>query len=246
MHWSVALILAYLCGSVPTAYLAGRLLKGIDLRTIGSGNLGATNVYRTLGPIPALVVLTLDALKGFIPVAMLPSQLSGVYFFDYDKSIWWGLACGVAAILGHAKPIFLLWRGGGKGVATGAGVFAALAPPALGLALLVFITVAFWSGIVSLASLAAALSLPILVGLLLGADSPVFIVSIFIAGFVVWTHRANISRLSTGEEPRTFRRSIAEVAASTARDAASSAAREAAGGASRDAAASSPKRPERE
>lgn len=210
MHWSLALILAYLSGSVPTAYLAGRLLKGVDLRTIGSGNLGATNVYRNLGALPAALVLAVDALKGAIPVLLLPSQLSGVYFFEHRTMLWWGLACGVAAIVGHAKPIFLLWRGGGKGVATGAGVFGALAPIATAIAFLVFLTVAFGSGFVSLASIMSALALPLAVGVTLGPSSPVFWVSLLIAAFVIWSHRANIVRLRAGSEPRTFRQSAEE------------------------------------
>jgi glycerol-3-phosphate acyltransferase PlsY len=206
MHWTVALFISYLFGSVPTAYLAGRLLKGIDLRTVGSGNLGATNVYRSLGTVPALLVLVLDALKGFVPVALLPSQLSGVYFFEYQTMVWWGLACGVAAIIGHTKPIFLLGRGGGKGVATAAGVFGALAPPALAIALLVFLTVAFGTGIVSLASIAAAVAMPLAVGLTLGVGSPIFVISLVVSTFVVWSHRKNIQRLRVGLEPRTFGR----------------------------------------
>lgn len=210
MHWSVALILAYLSGSFPSAYLAGRALKGVDLRTVGSGNLGATNVYRSIGTLPAILVLALDALKGAVPVLLLPSQLSGVYFFERRTMLWWGLACGVAAIAGHAKPVFLLWKGGGKGVATAAGVFGALAPVATAVGLLIFITIAFSSGFVSLASIGAALALPIAVGATLGATSPVFAVSVVIASFVIWSHRANIARLRDGAEPRTFRRSVKE------------------------------------
>lgn len=210
MHWTVALLLAYLCGSFPTAYLAGRFLKGVDLRTVGSGNLGATNVYRHLGVLPAIIVLAVDALKGALPVALLPSQLSGVYFFEHRQTLWWGLACGIAAIAGHAKPIFLLGKGGGKGVATGAGVFAALAPLALSIAAVVFVGVAFGSGFVSLASIISALALPVAVGITMGAGSPVFPVSIIIAGFVVWSHRANVARLREGTEPRTFRTSVEE------------------------------------
>lgn len=210
MHWSIALFLAYLCGSFPTAYLAGRFLKGIDLRTIGSGNLGATNVYRSLGAVPAAVVLFVDAMKGFIPVAMLPSQLSGVYFFDPPKMVWWGIACGVAAILGHSKPIFLLGKGGGKGVATAAGVFGALAPLSMGFALVSFLVVVTVTGIVSLASLTSAVVLPIAIAVRLGVPSPVFIISVVVSTFVIWSHRANIRRLRAGTEPQTFRRSTSE------------------------------------
>lgn len=114
MHWSLALALAYLSGSLPSAYLAGRLLKGVDLRTVGSGNLGATNVYRNLGAVPAIGVLLLDALKGALPVLYLPVRIAGVFGFQTNDLLWWGLACGVAAIFGHAKPIFLLWKGEGR------------------------------------------------------------------------------------------------------------------------------------
>ncbi len=205
MHWSVALTLAYLIGSIPTAYLAGRLLKGIDLRTIGSGNLGATNVYRNLGAIPAAVVLVLDAAKGALPVLLLAPRIRGVYVFDLREAMWWGLACGVMAIIGHATPIFLLWKGGGKGVATAAGVFGALAPAATGIAILVFITVAASSGYVSLASIAAAVALPVAVLVTLGAKSPALLVATAVAAFVVAMHWKNIQRLRAGTEPRTFR-----------------------------------------
>ncbi len=204
IHWSLALFIAYLSGSIPTAYLAGRLLKGIDLRTIGSGNLGATNVYRNLGTVPAVAVLLLDAAKGAVPVLLLPRVLSGVRFFEGRELLWWGLGLGIAAIAGHAKPVFLGWKGGGKGVATAAGVFAALAPAALGVALIVFIVVAAGSGFVSVASIAAAVTLPMAVALTLAVDSPVFYVALVVALFVVWSHRANIARLRAGTEPKTF------------------------------------------
>lgn len=204
MHPAIAIALAYVSGSIPTAYLAGRLLKGVDLRTVGSGNLGATNVYRNLGAVPAVIVLLLDAAKGAIPVLYLPKQISGVWFFEAREMLLWGLVLGIAAIAGHAKPVFLLWKGGGKGVATAAGVFAALAPAALGLALIVFIAVAAGSGFVSLASIAAAVALPLAVLTTLGMRSPVFVVSLVIAVFVVWSHRANIARMRAGTEPRTF------------------------------------------
>lgn len=204
IHWSLALFVAYLSGSIPTAYLAGRLLKGIDLRTIGSGNLGATNVYRNLGTVPAVAVLLLDAAKGAVPVLLLPRLLSGVRFFEGRELLWWGLGLGIAAIAGHAKPVFLGWKGGGKGVATAAGVFAAIAPAALGVALIVFIVVAAGSRFVSVASIAAAVTLPMAVALTLAVDSPVFYVALVVALFVVWSHRANIARLRAGTEPKTF------------------------------------------
>ena len=199
MHPALALGIAYVAGSIPSAYIAGRVLKGIDLRTVGSGNLGATNVLRNLGAPAAVVVLLADALKGGLPVALLPSRLG---LADATVALWWGLAFGIAAIAGHAKPIFLLWKGGGKGVATAAGVFAALAPAALGAALAAFALVVWRTRIVSAASITAALVLPVAVVATLGAGSPVFAVSLLIGAFVVFTHRANIQRLRAGTEPR--------------------------------------------
>ena len=206
MHPAVALGIAYLSGSVPSAYLAGRALKGIDLRTVGSGNLGATNVYRNLGTRAAVGVLVMDALKGALPVALLPRLLDERFVTSANAALWWGLACGIVAIAGHAKPIFLLGRGGGKGVATASGVFAALAPAALGVALIAFVFTAWRSGFVSLASLVAAAVLPAALLLTVGVRSPLFVVSLAVAGFVIWAHRANIGRLRQGTEPRTFSR----------------------------------------
>lgn len=202
MNPALAVLIAYVAGSFPSAYLAGRVLKGVDLRTVGSGNLGATNVYRALGAGAASVVMLLDTLKGALPVALLPTAIDSAFRDGSNATLWWGLACGVAAIAGHAKPIFLLWRGGGKGVATAAGVFGALAPAALGVVLVVFVATVYGSRLVSLASIGAALTLPLAVAVTLGAGSPVFGVACGIALFVVWMHRANIRRLRAGTEPR--------------------------------------------
>ncbi len=204
MHPALALGIAYASGSFPSAYLAGRLLKGVDLRTVGSGNLGATNVYRNLGARAAVGVLLLDAAKGALPVALLPALVSSPSAGDDTTGLWWGLAFGVAAILGHAKPMWLLWRGGGKGVATAAGVFGALAPAAFGVAFAGFLLTAWRTGIVSLASLVAALLLPSALAVTAGVRSPLFAVGLAVAIFVVWAHRSNIGRLRQGTEPRTF------------------------------------------
>lgn len=200
MGVALGLLVGYLAGSLPFAYLAGRLLKGVDLRTVGSGNLGATNVYRTLGAGPAVVVLLLDAGKGALPAALLPGLMlppdAGA-----GARLGAGLAFGVAAIAGHAKPLFLLFRGGGKGVATAAGVFGALAPVALAGAVAVFAAVLAATRYVSLGSMLAALVLPVLVWLTQGS-TPVFWVAVAVALFIVWTHRANIGRLRAGTESR--------------------------------------------
>jgi acyl phosphate:glycerol-3-phosphate acyltransferase len=189
----VGVVLAYLAGSFPSAYLAGKA-KGIDLRTVGSGNLGATNVLRTLGWKWAAPVFAADALKGWWPAGILP------YFVETQHADWWAIAYGAAAIAGHAKPIFLLWRGGGKGVATGAGVFLGLAPVAVLITTAVFAMTVYVSGYVSLGSLLAAAALPPAVAVTQGVSSVFFWPSVVIAAFVFWTHRANIGRLRRGEE----------------------------------------------
>lgn len=197
----LGLVLAYLAGSIPAAYIAGKVTKGIDLRQHGSGNLGATNVYRVLGARIAVAVLLFDAAKGAIPVLYFPRLLDPATTAASSAS-WWPIAFGVAAIAGHVRPVFLLWKGGGKGVATASGVFGALAPAAIGITLIVWFAVLVLSGYMSLASLAGAAVLPIAIGMLRGVRSPLFVVSIAVAAFVFWTHRSNIARLRRGEEPR--------------------------------------------
>jgi len=202
----LGLVLAYLAGSIPAAYIAGRVTKGIDLRQHGSGNLGATNVYRVLGAKIAAAVLLFDAAKGAIPVLYFP-RLVDPATIGTNSMAWWSIAFGVAAIAGHVRPVFLLWKGGGKGVATASGVFGALAPAAIGVTLVVWFLVLVVSGYMSLASLAGAAVLPVAIAVLRGVRSPLFVVSIAIAAFVFWTHRANIGRLRRGEEPRFGRKS---------------------------------------
>jgi glycerol-3-phosphate acyltransferase PlsY len=187
-------LIAYLAGSIPSAYLAGKF-RGIDLRQHGSGNLGATNVVRVLGPRIGAAVFIVDLLKGFLPVYFLPR------YTETLQPELWALVYGVAAILGHVKPIFLLWKGGGKGVATASGVFLALAFVPMLIAEVAWIGVFYFTRYVSLASLVGAAVLPIAILVLYREpQSPVFIASVIIALFVFWTHRANIGRLRRGEE----------------------------------------------
>lgn len=210
---ALGLVIAYLSGSIPFAYLAGRLRKGIDLRQHGSGNLGATNVYRLLGWRIALIVLLLDAAKGAVPVLLLPG-LMGVGDPSVGEYAWaWPIAYGVAAIAGHVRSVFLLWKGGGKGVATAAGVFFALALTPMIATAVVWLGVVFATGYVSLASILAAVALPIAIALVDGLDSPLLHVSLVVAAFVVWTHRANIGRLRRGEEHRFGKRKAEPVVA---------------------------------
>ena len=192
----VGILIAYLAGSIPTAYLAGKA-RGVDLRAHGSGNLGATNVARVLGTKAGIVVFVADLLKGFLPVWILPR-----YIVSENLELW-AVLFGAAAIIGHVKPIFLGGKGGGKGVATASGVFLALAFVPLLIAQAVWAMVFYVTRYVSLASLISAAILPIAI-LTWWRDplSPVFLASLVVAVFVFWTHRANIGRLRRGEEHR--------------------------------------------
>ncbi len=196
MHPAIALALAYVSGSIPFAHLVGKA-KSIDLRKQGSGNLGATNVFRVLGWKIGVAVFLADAAKGALPVLLLPPHIDSP-----REPVLWAIAVGVAAIAGHVRPLFLRFGKGGKGVATAAGVFFALAPVPMLAAFAVFVAVVLGTGYVSLASLVSAVVLPTLLAITAGPGSTIFIVSAIIATFVFWTHRANIGRLRRGEENR--------------------------------------------
>lgn len=172
----------------------------MDLRKHGSGNLGATNVTRVLGPRIGAAVFAVDVLKGFLPVFFLPALTDT----PYTEAM--ALAMGAASILGHVKPIFLLGRGGGKGVATATGVFLGLAWLPTLISFGVWVLVFAISRYVSLASLAGAVALP-LAFIVTGAplNDPEFIAAVVIAVFVFYTHRANIGRLRRREEHRFVR-----------------------------------------
>jgi acyl phosphate:glycerol-3-phosphate acyltransferase len=197
---ALGVIASYLLGSIPAAYIAGQA-SGVDLRKHGSGNLGATNVFRVLGAKIGLLVFAFDMAKGAAPVVFFPRWVPVLEMPGQDPVIY-GIICGVAAIVGHVRPIYLKFGKGGKGVATAAGVFLALAPVQTLLTLLIFAVVLLTSGYVSLGSLTAAVALPILLAVMIGVQSPLFAVSVVIALFVFWTHRANIVRLRNGEEHR--------------------------------------------
>jgi glycerol-3-phosphate acyltransferase PlsY len=190
-----AVVLAYLAGSFPTAYLVGRA-NGVDLRTVGSGNLGATNVQRTLGWSWGGLVYLVDFLKGFLPTYFLPGLVS------VERGWPWGVAMGVAAIAGHVKPIFLMGKGGGKGVATASGVFLALALWPTVAAIGAFLTVVVTTRFVSLGSIVAAVTLAVVLWVQQGAMTPLAAVACAVAAFVIWAHRENIGRLRRGEERR--------------------------------------------
>jgi acyl phosphate:glycerol-3-phosphate acyltransferase len=200
MTW-VLLAASYLLGATPTSYLAGRALRGIDLRQHGSGNLGATNAFRVLGWKGAAPALVFDIFKGWAPAALFP-------LWDGSPRAQWALAYGAAAIVGHVFSIYVRFRGG-KGVATSAGVLLALAPWGVLAGAVVWGAVVFATRIVSVASLLAALVVPVAVYLTSGVGM-VFWLTVAVAGFVIFAHRSNIGRLLRGEEHR-FGRDAGEV-----------------------------------
>jgi acyl phosphate:glycerol-3-phosphate acyltransferase len=191
----VWLLASYLLGAIPTSYLVGRIFKGIDLREQGSRNLGATNLYRTLGWRYAVPVGVFDVAKGAIPVLLFGPRAPEVPYFP----IW----CGLLAVVGHVYSVFVRFRGG-KGVATAAGMVIGLAPLAFPVVLVVWALIVWLTGYVSLGSIIAALLFPVADWLLHPARrSPVMLaVDIALAGFLIWKHRANIQRLLAGTENR--------------------------------------------
>lgn len=186
-----ALIGAYLAGSIPSSYWIGRIFYGIRLDQEGSRNLGATNALRVMGKPAGIASLILDMAKGVLAVFLAR------YFLPDSED--WHLAAGFVAILGHSFSVFVRFKGG-KGVATSAGVFLALAPKALGTALLLFALIVGLTRYVSLGSILAALSLPGLIWHFQPGQVRLLGFSIVIALFVVYRHRSNISRLLKGEE----------------------------------------------
>ncbi len=189
----LTVVASYLLGAIPTSYLVARVGRGIDLREHGSRNLGATNLYRTLGWKFAVPVALFDMAKGAVPVLVLAPIASPSRLF--------ALACGAAAVIGHVLSVFVRFRGG-KGVATAAGVMLGFSPLALGIAAVLWIAIVFGTGYVSLASMVAAASLPVTVGLIRPGDWQLFWADVAVALAIIWLHRANISRLLAGTENR--------------------------------------------
>ena len=190
------LAVSYLLGSIPAALIAGKWLQGIDLRRYGSGNLGATNVYRVLGLRAAIAVFVFDLAKGVVPAVFFLRWTTG----PHGNCL--AFLYGLAAIIGHIRPIYLGGKGGGKGVATASGVFLAITPVPMLVALIVWVCVFALTRYVSLASLFAAGALPFAVAIWNGPRALVVVVAATVSLFVIWTHRANIARLRAGTEPR--------------------------------------------
>lgn len=190
----IYLILSYLCGAIPFGYIVAKLFRNIDIRTVGSGNPGATNVYRTISKPLGILTLLLDMLKGFIPVYFVSIINPSSYLIV--------LVVALVTILGHIFTIFLNFKGG-KGVATGCGIFFALNPLATAICLITFIIVLTISKYVSLGSICAAIMLPIAI-LFFNSNIQLVIFSTIIAIVVIVRHISNIKRLLNGTENKIF------------------------------------------
>lgn len=193
----VAVLAGYFCGSLPTGFLVARL-KGIDIRSVGSGNIGATNVFRILGKGPGIFVLLVDALKGLLPVIWLAPALTSTD--PAANPEWVRIVAGVSAILGHNYTCWLRFKGG-KGIATSAGVFLGLTPGPLGIAFATWLVIFALGRYVSLASIAAAAALPA-AAWILPHGLPLRVIATTIGALAIFKHRANIQRLLAGTENR--------------------------------------------
>jgi glycerol-3-phosphate acyltransferase PlsY len=198
---AISVLAAYLIGSIPVAYIFGRVLKNIDIREHGSGNMGATNALRVLGKGPGIVVLALDIIKGIIPVTLLANAFG-------LRDAWSLVIIAVAAVVGHNWTVFLGFKGG-KGMATSLGVLIGLAVQFQVLRIILLWVTMVWLaffllfGFVSLASITAAVIFPVLMVAFL-EPLPLILMSIILCIFIVFRHRSNIKRLGSGQESRVF------------------------------------------
>lgn len=195
----LAVVFSYLIGSIPTAYIFGRLYKNIDIRQHGSGNIGATNVFRVLGKIPGITVLLLDIIKGVVPVVIIGDALGA-------NAVWQRLLLAVAAVCGHNWTVFLQFKGG-KGIATSLGVLIGLTIKIASIRPVLLWTLAAWiaaflaTATVSIASILAAIVLPLS---MVFTSQPLEItcLGIVFCVFVILRHRPNIARIFAGQEPK--------------------------------------------
>jgi len=196
--------ISYLLGSIPTAYIFARLLKGIDIRKFGSGNVGATNAFRALGKGWGIIILLLDILKGFLPVVLLGDLFTKQLDLTQAQNIF--IIIGLGCICGHNWTIFLKFKGG-KGVATTLGVLSGLALKIPGLNIVLGLTILVWFGsflilrIISLSSVLAAISFPLFT-ILFRQSNVIISLGILLSIFIVLRHKSNIKRLLQGKESR--------------------------------------------
>ncbi len=208
MDWRYGLglaLFAFLLGSIPTGYLVGRA-RGVDIRKIGSGNIGATNVFRSLGRGPGVFVFACDALKGLAAVLAAAGLIGSDWLPAAAGSVpaTAGITAGIAAILGHN---FTPWLGfkGGKGIATSAGVLLGILPVSVSAALLVWIVLFYTTRFVSVASIGSAVTIPVVTAVLVafqGANPLLLWFAVAVGALAIWRHRSNIVRLRAGTESR--------------------------------------------
>lgn len=205
MPWIIlGILISYLIGSIPTAYIFGRILKGVDIRKFGSGNVGATNALRVLGKGPGIIVLLLDILKGFVAAFFLGNILAARVAVISDTSV--RILLGLACISGHNWTLFLQFKGG-KGIATTLGVLVGLAFKVTGLNIILGLLILTWAlvficfRIVSLASVISGASLPIYMFFSRQPRS-LLLLSIILSIFVILRHKSNLKRIFQGKEPR--------------------------------------------
>jgi acyl phosphate:glycerol-3-phosphate acyltransferase len=204
---AVAVLGSYLLGSIPFGYLVGKI-RGIDIRKIGSGNIGATNVVRVLGKRYGYPVFVLDCLKGFGAVKISMSIATDAWP-EWGSPEIFGVLAAVASVIGHSFPVWLKFRGG-KGVATSAGALFGLMPLATLIAIVIWLLVFWFTRYVSVASLVTAVALPLVILIMTRLNqiqgNALFYSSLGIAAVVIWRHRSNFSRLMRGSEPRFTRK----------------------------------------
>jgi glycerol-3-phosphate acyltransferase PlsY len=219
LAYIVVAVAAYLLGSIPTGFLVAKA-KGIDIRAVGSGNIGATNAMRVLGKPAGIFVLLMDAFKGFIACCL--GGFISIYFFNqlnvsgihsitdsesnsfdeaFNSLAYFPIIAGIFAVLGHNYTCWLKFKGG-KGIATTAGVYLALAPGALGIALAVFILTILVTRYVSVGSIVAAIALPTVVWILQPHNLFLAIVTTALSALAIYKHKSNIQRLMAGTENR--------------------------------------------
>ncbi|MDD5020997.1 MAG: glycerol-3-phosphate 1-O-acyltransferase PlsY [Endomicrobiaceae bacterium] len=189
MKTAIYLLMAYLCGAIPFAFIISKYFKSVDIRKCGSGNPGATNVFRSVSKPLGILTFVLDALKGFIPV----------YFAGFiNPSIYFILAVALVTVIGHVYTVFLNFKGG-KGVATGCGVFIAFAPMVTVICFLIFAITLFISKYVALSSMFAAIALPIILKIFNYQDV-IVLFAVILAMIVIIRHLSNIKRILNGTE----------------------------------------------
>lgn len=200
LYLAAGVVLAYLAGSIPSSVWIGKIFYGIDVRTQGSGNAGATNTIRVLGAKAGIPVMLFDVFKGWFAVFLwhffAPDTLSP------EQLIWFKIVLGTAAVIGHVYPVFAQFRGG-KGIATLLGVGIALYPESALFVFILFALILTLTHYVSVSSITASLSFPLVVVFVFNQQSvPLIVLAIFVALFVPFTHRSNIKRLLNGTESK--------------------------------------------